>query len=359
MKYIKERKLFISNVKQPLINPELFNQDSNLITEIVGNDIRFGGTWFGRLINSTIRRATNSYKGTQVTPLVTKVRDQLYLMLDENMSGELKNEYGYYLYRIAMSNVNEMVKNEDIEFEDKKIQLIGKNGNSGLIQTAIKALTELNLKDKSGDYQYKIDNRDFILKQLRDFAQKLKNLKNPKSEAKSEEKEEEAPQPTKPQALLTYGGTPSNSGPSASQDNNNPTGPTGPVSTNEPENKVEQNTPLSEEEKKKIEDQIKIIQNKINNQKQSLQNTQDPNLDKKRILEDIIKDEKKIDELKKKIPQFDENEKIKGQIAARQHNIDNLKEALKKEKNPIEIKRIQNDIKSVENDIVELNKKLK
>ena len=214
MKYIKERKLFISNVKQPLINPELLNQDSNLITEIVGNDIRFGGTWFGRLINSTIRRATNAYKGTQIQSLVTKVRDQLYLMLDENMSGELKNEYGYYLYRLAMSNVDEMVKNEDIEFEEKKIQLIGKNGNGGLIQAAIEALTELNLKDKPGDYQYKIDNRDFILKQLRDFAQKLKNLKNPKTEVKPEEKEEEASQPTTPQKQLTY------NGPSASQVNN-------------------------------------------------------------------------------------------------------------------------------------------
>jgi len=216
MKYIKERKLFISNVKQPLINPELLSQDSNLITEIVGNDIRFGGTWFGRLINSTIRRATNAYKGTQIQGLVTKVRDQLYLMLDENMSGELKNEYGYYLYRLAMSNVDEMVKNEDIEFEEKKIQLIGKSGNGGLIQAAIEALTELNLKDKPGDYQYKIDNRDFILKQLRDFAQKLKNLKNPKEEVKPEEKEEEeeASQPTTPQKQLPYNGS------SASQVNN-------------------------------------------------------------------------------------------------------------------------------------------
>jgi len=130
------------------------------------------------------------------------------------MSGELKNEYGYYLYRLAMSNVDEMVKNEDIEFEEKKIQLIGKNGNGGLIQAAIEALTELNLKDKPGDYQYKIDNRDFILKQLRDFAQKLKNLKNPKTEVKPEEKEEEASQPTTPQKQLTY------NGPSASQVNN-------------------------------------------------------------------------------------------------------------------------------------------
>ena len=217
MKYIKERKLFISNPRQPLINPELINQESNLITEIVGNDIRFGGTWFGRLINSTIRKATNAYKGTQIQSLVTKVRDQLYTMLDENMSGELKNEYGYYLYRIAMSNVDEMVKNENIDFEEKKVQLIGKDGNGGLVQAAIDALTELNLKDKPGDYQYKIDNRDFILKQLRDFAQKLKNMKNPKEEVKEEVKEEpkeEPKEPTKPNLQLTY------NGPSASQVNN-------------------------------------------------------------------------------------------------------------------------------------------
>ena len=212
MKYIKERKLFISNVKQPLVNFELVNRESNLITEIVGNDIRFGGTWFGRLINSTIRRSTNAYKGTKVQELVTKVRDQLYLMLDENMSGELKNEYGYYLYRIAMSNVDEMVKTENIDFEEKKIQLIGNNGDGGLIQAAIEALTELNLKDKPGDYQYKIDNRDFVLKQLRDFSQKLKNMKNPKTKVDNiEEPTEELYKPT-PQ--LSYSGS------SASQSTN-------------------------------------------------------------------------------------------------------------------------------------------
>jgi len=243
MKYIKERKLFISNVKQPLINPELLSQDSNLITEIVGNDIRFGGTWFGRLINSTLRRATKAYKGTQVTPLVTKVRDQLYLMLDQNMSGELKNEYGYYLYRSAMFNIDEMVKNEDIDFEQKKIKLIGKNCKGGLVQAAIKALTELNLKDKPGDYQYKIDDRDYILKKLRDFRDKLCNMKNPKEEVKEEpvNSKEEGPQLTtdvnEPEEQTTSGGTPSNSGLSASQTNVNLVGPTGPASPNETEKK--------------------------------------------------------------------------------------------------------------------------
>ena len=292
MKYIKERKLFISNFKQPselLANFNFDNQESNLITEIVGNDIRFGGTWFGRLINSSIRRATNAYKGTQIQGLVTKVRDQLYLMLDENMSSELKNEYGYYLYRIAMSNIDNMVKNDDINFEEKKFNLIGKNGDGGLVQIAIDCLTELNLKNKPGDYQYNIENRDFILKQLRDFAQKLKSLKNTEEKAKSEEdKKEEVIKDTnkKEDQQLPYNGL-------TSSNNIGLTGSNNIDDTNKP-------SINDSNENEEIQKQIKSIQDIINKLKEDLNKETDE--EKKKQIQDNINDNiNKINELNKKI----------------------------------------------------------
>ena len=79
MRYLHKRNEFLlpqnilSSEKNFDVNQQI--KTSSLINETFENDITWGGSMIGRLINSTIRRFKIGYSQTKVEPLLKKLED--------------------------------------------------------------------------------------------------------------------------------------------------------------------------------------------------------------------------------------------------------------------------------------------
>jgi hypothetical protein len=117
MRYINKREKFLIKYKT---NEELDMSMSGPM----GNDIPWGDSLVGRLINSTIRVAKIKYDTTKVDTLLRDFKSQLDLILAESLSRDTRSEFLKLLIKGMLNDIDRICTSSDDE-NGKLIDLLG------------------------------------------------------------------------------------------------------------------------------------------------------------------------------------------------------------------------------------------
>lgn len=175
MKYLKNRQEFLTGVIDYKESYTYKSQDlksSSLIREVLENDITWGGSLLGRLINSTIRKAVIGTKVLRINPLIKKLRAQL-----ESIEGEYLGKESSIAKQAIIYALFEAIKKAAMKPEPLDVFL--KNG--GLIDQLVEEV------DKVEDFPKKDD----LKKKIEQFRKDLEELEKSGQVEVVEEEEEE------------------------------------------------------------------------------------------------------------------------------------------------------------------------
>lgn len=137
MKYIKQKSNVIGQNLKPVLTLEAFE-----------NDITWGGSLLGRLINSTIRRSKIYLNDTQIKSVVEKVKMELDTLLGDYLSNEDREKVRDIKWRFLIEEIYKVVES-DKELKIKLSRLLGNSeANEGLINTTITEVENTNIDDK-------------------------------------------------------------------------------------------------------------------------------------------------------------------------------------------------------------------
>jgi hypothetical protein len=188
MRYLHKRNefLFQQNILSSEKNFDVNQQikTSSLINETFENDITWGGSMIGRLINSTIRRFKIGYAQTQVGPLLNKLEDEMNYLISSSIQGDTLKKYNELRIRAYFEEIRNTCLSNQPE-PDKLVELLGqstglydpndptKNQRTmGMVQEAIDVITD-DLKDLK---KLLGQDRDRLIDKLSDFNDDLRKL---------------------------------------------------------------------------------------------------------------------------------------------------------------------------------------
>lgn len=162
MKYLKYHKDYnLGNIEKDIVSSEM-------VSESLENDISWGGSLLGRLINSTIRKFKIGYNFTKIGNIVKAFQKELdelmgvFLPLTEDQKNAIVDIKSRFLLEEIYKEVSSK-KN----LKDKLRILLGDNIIEGLIDSTISIVEET-----------KIDNKEELIEKLKKFKDDLIELKN-------------------------------------------------------------------------------------------------------------------------------------------------------------------------------------
>jgi hypothetical protein len=186
MKYLNKREDFLKRNK--------YSKIENIINEEAGgpftNDIPWGDSLVGRLINSFIRKAKIGYGSTKIKPLIESFKNQLDILISGALSKDTIIKFNLLQIKALLHNIKQVCINS-ISDEEKLDQLIGdhqdlwdqtKNGgkwkdvlNGGLVPECYEYIE--NKIDKQILQDAGI-SRDKLLDEVSIFIDNLRRLTN-------------------------------------------------------------------------------------------------------------------------------------------------------------------------------------
>lgn len=136
MKYIRTRDQFLNltNETLDLSRVSEYIKSSEMISEAMENDITWGGSLLGRLINSVIRKAKIGYNSTKIDSIVENVKIELDLLLSESLESDKKSKLNLFKIQGLIYELSNSVNNGD------KLKIFLGNGNKGLIDSTIEEI---------------------------------------------------------------------------------------------------------------------------------------------------------------------------------------------------------------------------
>ena len=191
MRYLHNRNEFLIQ-KNILSSSKNFNvteeiKTSALVNETFENDITWGGSMLGRLINSTLRRFKIGYSQVKVEPLVKKLEDELNYLLSASLQGDTLMQYNQLRIRSYIEEIRDICLGNETD-EKKLDELLGqhtglydpndpkKNQRTiGIVQEALDVITD-DLKDLKKLFG---EDRDKLIDKLSDFNDDLRKLTAP------------------------------------------------------------------------------------------------------------------------------------------------------------------------------------
>jgi hypothetical protein len=191
MRYLHKRNEFLiqknilSTSKNFNVNEEI--KTSTLVREALENDITWGGSMIGRLINSAIRRFKIGYSQVKVEPLVKKLEDELNYLISASIEGDTLKKYNELLIRSYIEEIRNICLSNMTDPE-KLVELLGqstglydpndptKNQRTiAIVQEALDVITD-DLKDLKKIFGAE---RDRLIDKLSDFSDDLRKLTVP------------------------------------------------------------------------------------------------------------------------------------------------------------------------------------
>lgn len=161
MRYLTTRDIFLSTInKETQINESTFT-----------NDITFGGSLLGRLVNSIIRKAKVEINYKKVEPIAKEIEDELNKLLFSTIKKEEQEKARAIITKALLEEIYTTVMSDANEL-DKINQLLDKPNDDGLITLAIKYI-----KASPADADYGKGDRDTLISQLEKFKSELEALK--------------------------------------------------------------------------------------------------------------------------------------------------------------------------------------
>jgi hypothetical protein len=161
MKYLKNRKEFLTDF---IKYKEFYNyksqdlESSALVKEVLENDITWGGSLLGRLINSTIRKVIIGTKILRINPLLKKLKYQL-----ESLEVDYLNKEKEIFRKAIIYALFENIKKAAMKPEP--LDLFLKNG--GLIDQLVNELDEIN----------EFPEKEALKNQIEQFRKDLEELR--------------------------------------------------------------------------------------------------------------------------------------------------------------------------------------
>jgi len=156
MKYLKYHQEYrMENLKTDF-------ESSTMISEAFENDITWGGSLLGRLINSTLRKMKIGYNYTKINNLVKLFNQELYSLLEDySLNDDEKKKLNNLSYRMLLEEIYKEVSSEKDVKEKLKI-LLGDASNIGLVDNVISQVEKANL-----------ENKEVLLEKLKKFKNDL------------------------------------------------------------------------------------------------------------------------------------------------------------------------------------------
>lgn len=167
MKYLKNRQEFLyKEVKIETVNIQEQIKSSEMINEAFENDITWGGSLLGRLINSTIRKGKIYFQTMRIGSVVNQVRNELDNLVGIAATNEEQRKQVYNLQvKFLLTEIYKVVISKE-SLETKLTALLGdKSEDSGLIMLTIKEIEKLT------DEQ--LENKNELIEKLKRFRQAL------------------------------------------------------------------------------------------------------------------------------------------------------------------------------------------
>jgi len=199
MKYLQRRDAFLEFKKIELTESQTIDlfKKSEMINETFENDIPWGDSLIGRLINSTIRKAKIGVNTLRISRLAPQVENCLNEMLaDATFTPEQKKEVSSVKFRLLLEEIIRVVKRKDKISNKLTILLGNKNNEGGLIDLTCDDIEKVE----------NVEGKEELLKKLKDFKEALIGMRNTSDEPQSESEdddeaeadEEETPTPDEP-----------------------------------------------------------------------------------------------------------------------------------------------------------------
>jgi acyl-CoA-binding protein len=161
MRYLTTRDIFLSTINKEIqINESTFT-----------NDITFGGSLLGRLVNSIIRKGKVQINYKKVEPIAKEIEDELDKLLAGTLDEEQKASMREIITKALLEEIYSCVNSNSSEIE-KINQLLDKPNNDGLITLAIKYI-----KASPADADYGKGDKNTLISQLEKFKSELEALK--------------------------------------------------------------------------------------------------------------------------------------------------------------------------------------
>lgn len=166
MKYLKSQNLYKSEIETKL---------NEAVADAFGNDITWGGSLLGRLINSSIRKLKIGYNYTKVNNLVNLVKEELNALLGVYLPDDKqKEEFGNLLARRILEKIyNESTGDKDVK--EKLEILLGTPTTEGLIDQVIEEVKKVEMP-----------NKEVLIQKLEKFKEDLLKLKEEGDKEKGE-----------------------------------------------------------------------------------------------------------------------------------------------------------------------------
>lgn len=157
MKYLKNRDKFITDVKKTGMVPYVHDVDVERINEVLQNDITWGDSLIGRLINSVIRKAKIGINLQRIESVIKRMNAEFERLISDAVISNMKPESKIKLYKSIM------------------IALVG-----GLEKVAAAkedwVISDKNDKpDKAEDVEEVINMTDSIINSVKDYFDTLKD----------------------------------------------------------------------------------------------------------------------------------------------------------------------------------------
>ncbi len=152
MKYLQNRNQFL-NKKIDLKSSDIpkYIGGSKLIKETFENDITWGGSLLGRLINSAIRKFKIGVKQVQIAPLLDKLKVELDYLVSASMKGKSKETLDLLKLKGFMEQIkDECLRPSSTDVEEAEIleELLGDGSPGNPTYTVANAKSTLFNPDK-------------------------------------------------------------------------------------------------------------------------------------------------------------------------------------------------------------------
>jgi flagellin-specific chaperone FliS len=128
MRYLKYRNDFLKAPKLQEINLKESLKTSTLVNESLENDIRWGDSLLGRLINSAIRCFKIGYNEQRITKIIDQLDDALNQLVSESFTKDLSEKYNYLMIKSLLQQIKDVCYST-LEDEDKLNKLLGWDKN--------------------------------------------------------------------------------------------------------------------------------------------------------------------------------------------------------------------------------------
>lgn len=179
MKYLKYREKFL-NKEATIDGTNIYNQmkSSEMISEAFENDITWGGSLLGRLINSVIRKGKIYTKNVQINGIAEKVKQELDQLIADSQPDDIKGEIDKITAKFLIEEIYKIV-NSNSEITSKVTSLVGDSNeeNPGLIEVTISNINKIE-----------IENKDQLINKLKNFKNSIKDISKGENTTQPEEK---------------------------------------------------------------------------------------------------------------------------------------------------------------------------